>query len=202
MGDNSQIIVDTDAGLKDAEELAVVVREWLVTEEIIDADPGDSVREHIGGHRLGPNYPSVIEPNSDRAQISWENGVSAARRVDCIGGRLEFLIGRRVFDAGGNGIELHCESCEEILVNEQVFDAHPRGYMDAVGRWFDGDDRVSFPCPSCGKDRLLTEWRGPFPWAFGYLGFQFWNWPPLSREFVQRLTQKLGHCTVLVYQRI
>jgi len=48
----------------------------------------------------------------------------------------------------------------------------------------------------------LAEWRGPWPWGFGNLGLTFWNWPPLSEKFVQTITSKLRHRTVLVRAHI
>jgi len=202
MSDNAQIIVDVDAGPADAEKLAAFVREWLIREGIIVAEPIKSDRGNLGGHAPGANYHHAIKPNSDSVQIVWENGVQIARHVECTYGRLEFLTGRRVFDAGGNGIELECARCEQVLSSEQVFGAHDPSYLDAVGLWFGGDERVTFPCPWCGERRLLTEWRGPFPWAFGYLGFKFWNWPPLAERFIQEITGKLGHRTILVHLHI
>jgi len=71
-------------------------------------------------------------------------------------------------------------------------------WSDAVGAWFGGDDLVSFPCPSCGQQAVLTEWRGPWPWGFGNLGIEFWSWPPLSDDFIHAITRTLGHRTVMV----
>ena len=104
-------------------------------------------------------------------------------------------MGRRVFAAGANGIELRCSACE-------CFFEPDVSWSDAVSRWFDGDNLASFPCPSCGQLTLLKEWRGRWPWGFGNLGLRFWNWPPLSEDFINGLSQKLGHRTVVVWQHI
>ena len=108
---------------------------------------------------------------------------------------VEFAVGRQVFDAGGNGIELQCDACGVSFEPDD-------SWMDAVSAWFGGDDLVSFPCPSCGQQALLTEWRGPWPWGFGNLGIAFWNWPPLSDDFIHALTRKLGHRTVMVRRHL
>jgi hypothetical protein len=44
----------------------------------------------------------------------------------------------------------------------------------------------------------LNDWRWQPPWGFGYLGFEFWNWPPLSQGFIAEVGRRLGHRTVLV----
>ncbi len=108
---------------------------------------------------------------------------------------VEIAVGRRVFDAGGNGIELRCDACGVPFEPDD-------SWSDAAGAWFNGDNLASLPCPSCGRQALLTEWRGRWPWGFGNLGLQFWNWPPLSDSFVHALTRKLGHRTIIVWQHI
>jgi hypothetical protein len=61
---------------------------------------------------------------------------------------------------------------------------------------------VSYACASCGEVRRLTEWRGPWTWGFGCLALEFWNWPPLSAEFVREVERRLQHRTVLVKSRV
>jgi hypothetical protein len=36
------------------------------------------------------------------------------------------------------------------------------------------------------------------PWAFGNLGFTFWNWPQLKVDFVIELAKLLGHKTRMI----
>lgn len=178
MSDNAQTVVDIDVSAEQAPELASIVRVWLVEQQIIEQEQSDSVLGGTG-HRPGINYRTAIQADKDYDFLGlWRNGV-------------EIAVGRRVFDAGGNGIELRCDACGVSF--------EPDGsWSDAVGAWFDGDDRASFPCPSCNRQALLTEWRGPWPWGFGHLGVVFWNWPPLSESFRQAITRKLGHRTVFV----
>lgn len=178
MSDNAQIVVDTEVSAEQAPELANVVRTWLVGEQIIEQEESDSVLGGAG-HRPGISYRAAIQEDKDFDFLNlWTNGV-------------KFSVGRQVFDAGGNGIELRCDACGVSFEPDD-------SWSDAAGAWFSGDDLVSFPCPSCSQQALLTEWRGPWQWGFGNLGVEFWNWLPLSDNFIQTMTRKLGHRTVVV----
>lgn len=180
MSDFSQIIVDLDATPEEAERLGVAVLEWLAGEGIVQRKTSDST---LGseGHRPGRNYRKVITDDHDLLGLAT-NG-------------LEIMTGRTVFEAGGNGIELRCDACQHQFQPED-------DWFDAVGVWFEGDDEVTFSCPRCHEARRLPEWRGPWQWGFGNLGFQFWNWPPLTEEFIHSVAEKLGHRTVLVRRHL
>ena len=52
----------------------------------------------------------------------------------------EIAVGRRVFDAGGNGIELRCDACGVPFEPDD-------SWSDAAGAWFNGDNLASFPGP-------------------------------------------------------
>jgi hypothetical protein len=210
LSDYAQIVVDTEVSAERAPELANIVRAWLVGKHIIEQEESNSVLSGTG-HRPGMNYRAAIRIDADgRARLQRLLGaatVSPAWRaalVEAIEGPaceesflglmvngVEFAVGRRVFDAGGNGIELGCDACGVSFEPDH-------SWSDAVGAWFGGDDLVRFPCTSCRKQVLLTEWRGPWPWGFGKLGIAFWNWQPLSDDFIHAITLKLGHRTVMV----
>jgi hypothetical protein len=180
LSDHAQIVVDIDVSAEQAPELADVVRAWLVGQHIIKQEPSDSVLNGVG-HRPGLLYRDAIHWDKDWDFLSLAtNGVKIA-------------VGRQVFHSCENGIELQCDVCGVSFEPDD-------SWYDVIGAWFDGDDLASFPCPSCGQQALLTEWRGPSPWGFGNLGVQFWNWPPLSDSFLQAITRKLGHRTVFVRQ--
>jgi len=214
LSDHAQIVVDTEVSAEQAPELANIVRAWLVREQIIRQEQSDSVLGDTG-HRPGINYRAAIRIDTDgKARLQRLLGaamVSPAWRAaleEAIEGPayeesflglmvigVKFAVGRQVFDACGNGIELECDACGMSFEPDD-------SWSDAVGAWFSGDNLVSFPCPSCGQQALLTEWRGPWPWGFGNLGIAFWNWPPLSDDFIHAITRKLGHRTVMVRRHL
>ena len=127
----AQIVVDTQVSAEQAPELANIVRAWLVGEQIIEQEESESVLSGTG-HRPGMNYRAAIKLDLDTfLGVGGVNGV-------------KFAVGRQVFDAGGNGIELECDACGVSFEPDD-------SWSDAVGAWFGGDDLVSFPCPSCGQ---------------------------------------------------
>jgi len=181
VSDSSQIVVDVEVGPREAERLGGAVLAWLIGEGVVLPRASDSAAGGEG-HRPGPGWRTATA------------GSPAFRRLRTNG--VEILVGRRVFDGGGNGIELRCGACRRRF--EPALDA----WSEAVGRWAEGDDGASFACPGCGKSRPLQGWRGPTPWGFGNLAVQFWNWPALSTGFVRALGKQLGHETVVVVSRV
>jgi hypothetical protein len=181
MSDHSQIIVDIEVSAQDAEPLAGSIREWLAKEGIIEDAPSDSAL-------AGPGYRPGL---GCLAAVSRGDGIWRELLTNGLGIR----IGRQVFEASGNEIELQCANCCAEFCPKAP-------WFEAVDQWDQGDDAVTFECPSCGRQDLLSNWRGPFPWAFGNLGFEFWNWPPLSDEFLRRLSERLGHRTLVVWRHV
>jgi hypothetical protein len=182
LSDNAQIVVDIEVSAERAPELASIIRAWLVREQIVKQEQSDSVLDGTG-HRPGINYRAAINMDEDYDFLHlWTNGVKIA-------------VDRQVFHAWGNGIELQCDACGVCFEPDD-------SWFDAARAWFNGDNLASFPCPSCGRRAPLKEWRGPWPWGFGNLGLEFWNWPPLSDSFIRALARKLGHRTIVVRQHI
>lgn len=179
MSDSSQILVDVDVPPEAAGAVGGELRAWLIAEGIIDAEQLGDERAHAPGHQ---RHAAILgDPPSSAWRVSPN---TVALRV-----------GRQVFDAGGNGVELRCAACGQTY--EPGDD-----WIDAVGAWADGDDKVTYTCERCGASAPLTAWRGPWQWGFGSLGVEFWNWPPLSELFIQRLAHRLGHTLVLVQRRL
>jgi hypothetical protein len=69
--------------------------------------------------------------------------------------------------------------------------------IDAIERWADGGPDT-LACPRCGASGCLGQWRMQPPWAFGTMMLTFWNWPPLSEEFIRRVSNRLGHRIVTI----
>jgi hypothetical protein len=180
MSDNSQAIVDVDAGADEAPRLADDLLAWLSAEGIVEAEPSDCILGEGQGHAPGPRFFVALETPS-----------AAEGFLALASNGLRIATGRQVFDTGANGLELSCAACG------WTFEPGP-SWMDAVTEWQDGDDDAAFSCPSCNDEQRLAAWRGPWAWGFGHLGLEFWNWPALSAEFVRIVEQRLKHRTVLV----
>jgi hypothetical protein len=183
MSDFAQVLVDLDVRDDDAAMLGESIRIWLAGTQIIEPEPSDSGLSGVA-YRPGPKVRAALA--ADTTDMSFR---------DLKVNGLHIEVGRTVHDAGGNGIELGCDLCAEVFVPDER-------YYDAVEAWVCGDDRATFACPKCGGPKLLTEWRGPWAWAFGNLGFEFWNWPPLSEGFLTAMNGRLGHRTMLIWRHV
>jgi hypothetical protein len=178
MGSWFQIIVDRDVSEADAPLLAERMRGWLSERGVIGAttqgwSEGPSFRP-------GPAYEETLkEPQPDV--------------LDTPHGFFTLKVGKRLVFSSPDG-EVTCRACGSTV----DLGTHGDAWVEAVGRWYEGDDSVPFPCPKCGRPEQLTEWAGEWPWGFGNLGLEFWDWTPLSERFVSELTAQLGHRTVLV----
>jgi len=178
MGDSYQIIVDRDVLADDAPALAERMRAWLVERGIIQATVSDCI---LGGpgYRPGPAYAETLEDPSD---LSFQH--SAGLRLN-VGHRI-------VFHAVGG--QVTCRFCAAQVDLAE----HGETWGESVDAWYAGDDAAAFTCPVCGRSEHLTEWTGRWPWGFGSLGLEFWNWTPLSDRFVQEVAKELRHRTTLV----
>lgn len=179
MSDAFQIIVDVEVRPDEAVVLGEQVRRWLAAEGIVDPEPSDDVvGGDVPGYAPGPRFRAALAGPFARDEEPW-------------GGDLRVMVGRRVFHAGGNGLELTCAACGATFEPGDE-------WMHAAEAWAEGDDAAAYACPTCGSRQRLADWRGPRPWGFGHLGLEFENWPPLSEEFVRSVERRLGHETILV----
>jgi hypothetical protein len=184
VSDSAQVVVDLDVGGQDAAVVAASIFMWLAEARIIESELTDCGLSG-GAYRPAPNVGAVLAPNAN------DGGTFMRLRTN----GLLIRVGRNVHDAGTNGVELHCEACGRDFIPED-------SYFRAVSAWSSGNDHARFACSNCGDDKPLNEWRGPYPWGFGNLAFEFWNWPPLSEEFLAGMNRQLGHRTTLVRRRV
>jgi hypothetical protein len=102
---------------------------------------------------------------------------------------------RSIFHNFGLGLDLvRCPIC---LVNQVE-----GKWSDGVGGWFQGDDLATILCEHCNKSSLLTDWFFDPPWLFGHLGFEFWEWPPMKRRFLDDISRILGHKVRMILGKI
>lgn len=183
MSDSAQILVAIDCPADEAAEHGEAVLEWLVEHGIVQRALSDCVLGGDGrGYAPGPEMSRAVDGDADLTRQLWTNG-------------LAIVLGRTIFDGGENEIELRCPRCGTTF--------EPRdGWSKAVDSWAAGDDEARYSCPSCGFEQPLREWDGPWAWVFAHLGLEFWNWPPLKREFVDQLSSLLPGRLRLVHQHL
>jgi hypothetical protein len=191
MGDYFQTIVDLDATTADASELAARALDWLVGEEIVRAERTDCVL----GSPLG--HPPAGQWTKAATDPGWEP-------TDGLG----IETGRRVFFGGQGGAQyVSCPRCggrtwfhtEDWEPVEGTWAA----FGDAIEEWHaSGDANVT--CPSCAQASELTRWRWADDYfAFGYLGFEFWNWPEFDPRFIADFSRALNdHQVVRVWGKL
>ncbi|MEW6529333.1 MAG: hypothetical protein AB1473_00755 [Thermodesulfobacteriota bacterium] len=178
MGDYFQIIVDKDATEKEAPVLGPLIRDWLISEGIIESEMKDNVLSSDLGYPPGPDYGRAVEEQDDHLQGLWTNG-------------LDIITERTVFHALPGTVELVCTGCGLRF-------EPPDEWSEAISEWYDQRGPGNLGCPGCSGVRPITEWQHDPPWGFGYLSFQFWNWPPLTESFIQEVSERLGHTVVFV----
>jgi len=181
MSEHYQTIADLDADSHTSEEDAHRIREWLVSERIIVRNTTDCVLSNLHGHMPGENYIVAVKKPYPQLFELRTNGVALISK-------------RTVFYSAGNPLILVCLSCGERFEGKESWSA-------AVQEWFTAKGPGLLACERCGVSVPITEWQHDPPWAFGHVGIEFWNWPPLREEFVKKAGEVLRHRVRLVYGR-
>ncbi|WP_321842199.1 serine/threonine protein kinase [Paraburkholderia bannensis] len=179
MSDHPIYIVDRDATLEEAPELAARVMQWLEEQGIAAPSADAEVAFSPATHCAGANAKDWVE---------W---LDQFNRCGVIA-----EIGRQVFHAGGNGVQgLECPQCQT------VHDADDVDWGEAVGGWYEEqDDRLA--CPACEKSSSITDWRfSEMEWGFGNLGFAFDGFG-VEQKLGDAISEVLGHRVVIVYRAI
>jgi hypothetical protein len=171
VGDFAQVIVAIDVPSGEAGARAERAVDWLVRSAIVERELSDCALG-VPGHAPASGF-------EDACVTEAHDDTSSTPRLRTNG--MAVHVGRTVFDTGDNGVELLCEHCAHR------FEPDVESWQDAVGAWWQGDDDATYRCPSCAFEQRLAEWDGPWAWAFGQLGFAFWNWPQIRPEFVEAL---------------
>jgi hypothetical protein len=187
MGSHFQTIVDLDATPAAAAVLAARGLEWLVKEGMVRAERTNCVLGAALGHPPGPLWAKAV------GQVDWEPSDG-----------LKIETGRTVFH-GGQGDAMyavcpHCAAHVDLYTDEwDVIESTSEPFHRAIKTWH-ATGRAAVACPRCSRAGDLTAWAWDNDYyAFGYLGFEFWDWPEFSPSFLERFAHALGgHRTVLV----
>jgi hypothetical protein len=185
MGDTCQRIAFPEVERDAAAAAADALRDNLVVRGIIARPVSDCV---LGGHghAPGPNRFDAVS-NGDLEARRLLDSVSA-NGVEIVGGP------RTVFYASSGLDRVRCPSCHTESEAQDEF-------MEYVGAWSDGEDQ-QVVCPACAAPSALPEWRTDPPWAFGYLGLTFWNWPLLSNAFIESLESVVRSSAVVIRDKL
>jgi len=190
VGDYFQVIADVQATDVDASELADSLVRWLIGEGVIMKIPTDCVLGADSGYPPGPDALAVVIDRDERFLTLRSNGVDVSTE-------------RRVFHPGQSDLgAVHCPRCgEPVLLSDPATGSVTdqwQPFADALDAWCEGD-AGQVRCPHCSLSVTFNDWLwvpGP-PFAVGFLGVTFWNWPTLSTQFIERVAEHLGHRLVL-----
>ncbi|WP_437077701.1 hypothetical protein [Streptomyces sp. enrichment culture] len=182
MGDSFQTLVDLDAGGADAARLAGRVVDRLVAEGVVLAERTDRVLGQPLGHPPGPH---------------WDRAVAGDRDFEPSDGRAVHTV-RTGFTSGADmpGAAI-CPRCGAPTPPEEGTWSR---FSAALRTWYD-TGAATVDRPACAVAVAVPD-RGwdEAPLAFGCLGFEFWNWPPLTDAFRARVAGLLdGHRTVYLW---
>jgi ribosomal protein S27AE len=176
MGDWFEVIADVEATAEEADRLAADMLAWLVERGIVMAEQTDCVLGGLG-YAPGPNYTAAVtEPDANLHRLQT-NG-------------LNVVTGQTVFYSMGVD-RIICPRCGAVVVDQDDELSWPR-FSASIDDWYAGGSGIQ-TCERCGEAAGLNDWHWSPPWGFGYLGFEFWNWPRLNPDFIAEVSGRLGH---------
>ena len=178
MGDYFQSIVDGEATESESSRLGDLICDWLIDEGIISALASDCVLGSDSGYPPGPNHKKVTYEYDEHFLALLTNGLSIITK-------------RYVYHSGQGGTKLVCRACgARQKPNDE--------WSHAIDEWYKGNGKGLLACSHCGNVEAINHWKHNPNWGFGNLGFTFWNWPPLTDEFVKQFGENLGHRIIFV----
>ncbi|GAA3466888.1 tetratricopeptide repeat protein [Nonomuraea roseola] len=166
-GHDYQWVADLDATEREGRTLARTAREWMTASGLIAAEVRPFPLDAYGLHaRTGEQ---VRRPSG----VSFHWG-----RVICYPMKAESAA---------------CPGCGHVTIlrRDGVATADWDGFVTPIYNWF-SVDRLTRSCESCNAEASLRDWVLDQPWAFPHLALRFWNWPPLTGDFLATLADKLG----------
>lgn len=167
--------------------------DWLVREGIVRAERTDCVLGARSGNPPGEHWTkAVVHPDSDWAPTD--------------GLRIE--TGRTVFHGGqGDAQYATCPRCagrtDFFTETWDPIEGAGEPFDEAISTWHTTGE-ATVMCRHCGtsSDLRAYTWADDY-FAFGHLGFEFWNWPEFDPRFLADIGRVLdGHRLVRVWGKL
>jgi hypothetical protein len=182
MGDNFISVVPLKIAKPETQSLAERVINWLKQKQIIQKEKTDCVLGDNMGYAPGENFKTAIDGDDCGVPEFKTNG-------------LEIVTQREVFHNGQNGIDsVTCPNC-----NFNIMDSD---WGELVSEWFNDTGRDKITCTTCNNIYSIVDYKFDPPWAFGDVGFTFWNWPSLTDDFIEEFKTVIGKPVTVVYGRL
>jgi hypothetical protein len=176
MGESSQTIVRLDNDGLDIAALARMVTDFLLTRQIIAANPRAETLWQPSAWIPGPGWLAVLEPHPEHVRNVANNGVA-------------IVVERQVHHPYENYRPPTCARCEAAFDEAE--------HHAAIEPWLAGSE-PTLTCRACGWSALAGDWPATWAVAVGAPAVVFNNWPPLTPSFVAALRAVMGGRTQIV----
>jgi len=180
VGNCNQAILDHEVTtLEQAQALAADIVKWLVDERIVEDRQCDGCLGKGACYRPGIDFMKAC----GGAESDAVNGNYAAFSELASNGMRVVAERDFVVNSQGQFGPIPCPRCgTEVPIDD---------FWNAGSDWCEGKTQ-SLTCCHCGQASELPLWIHPDA-GFVTLAFEFWNWPPLSDDFIEVVRKKLGH---------
>jgi hypothetical protein len=192
MSDNSISIVPRISIYPNREHKAQEILDWLISRDIVEAEPSDCVLSQGNGYAISAGAKKVVLDEIVMGEKDYNYNHCASLATN----GLAIITEKSVFTNMGGDV-LHdwfCPHCGQ--------DISVQG-MDCAGAWWESETgRIT--CPLCGADDDIHQFRFTTDgmWGFSDLGVEFWNWPQFTPVFLDEFRQKLGCDISVVYAHL
>lgn len=185
---NEAIIDQEVKSAEDARQLAGSILTWLIEEQIIEDRQCDGCLLEGACYPPGPRFMQACGGSDDDAS----NGNYAQFSQMATNGLYVVTTRSAVCNMQGRFGPVACPECAAPTPLDDLW--------RAGGRWIEqtGD---AMTCGSCGRASILPRWSHP-DIGFVALAFEFWNWPPLSEEFISAISSRLGHSVTTITGKV
>jgi ribosomal protein S27E len=181
MGDTSISIVPQNVNRKQAKKLSDKVVAYLIERKIISPYKSDCVLGEESGYPPGTKYKEALEESNNHFLELRTNG-------------LQIVDNRQVFYANGVD-EIKCPNCGTNNIESE--------WGEALDEWVNNTGNDKIKCLGCGHSFSIEEYIFEPAWAFGELGFTFWNWYGVFKEsFLKDIEAVIGCKLKIVHSKL
>jgi hypothetical protein len=169
MSDSFQMVVDVEATLSQAGEVAQAVLRQFREQDLIQGEANPDCVLGDTGFRPGPTVSKLYRLGKGELRF-WELKTCG----------VEPTVGRGFNEwALGPSCEgFTCPACGAGI--DPFAEVFVGAIGRAVGEWMDESGPPLVSCPECRKKQPIIEWQCKPPLGFGNVSYRFWNWPPLD----------------------
>lgn len=161
-----QHVVDLDADLPRAAELAGALRDWLVATGVV-----------VVNERRDTRQPSELVPGPHAARAAPITDADRPR----VNQGIDIVVTRAVWHTAGNMTPAPCPTCG--------IPADLAAQLALIDTWLAGPEPDD-TCARCGATHPLGDWRHDFGFVVGNLALTVNNWPPLHPAFVAEVGRR------------